>query len=92
MQILILGSGGREHAFAWKLKQSDKCEGLYVAPGNGGTAQIAENVALSPTDFPAIKSFALEKKIDMIVVGPEVPLVEGVYDFFQNDAFLHWFV
>lgn len=85
MQILILGSGGREHAFAWKLKQSKQCEGLYVAPGNGGTAQIAENVDLSPTDFPALKQFALNNNIDMIVVGPEVPLVEGVYDFFQND-------
>lgn len=86
MQILILGSGGREHAFAWKLKQSEKCAGLYVAPGNGGTAQIAENIQLNLSDFPALKRFALEKKIDMIVVGPEVPLVEGVYDFFQNDA------
>mgnify|MGYP003295372282 CR=1 FL=1 len=86
MNILLLGSGGREHALAWKIKQSPKVENLYVAPGNGGTAGLAQNVNIKADDFDAIKSFAIEKKIDMVVVGPEDPLVKGVYDFFQNDA------
>lgn len=85
MNILILGSGGREHAFAWKLKQSSLCKGLWVAPGNGGTSQIAQNVALNPSDFDALKTFTIQEEIDMVVVGPEVPLVEGVYDYFQDD-------
>ncbi|MBR9758305.1 MAG: phosphoribosylamine--glycine ligase [Algicola sp.] len=85
MTILILGSGGREHTFAWKTAQSPKCNKLYVAPGNSGTADIAENVNLSVTDFPAIKALVLSKGIDMVVVGPEDPLVQGVHDFFLND-------
>lgn len=86
MNILLLGSGGREHALAWKIKQSPKVENLYVAPGNGGTAGLAENVNIKADDFDAIKAFAIEKNIDMVVVGPEDPLVKGVYDYFQNDA------
>ncbi|WP_417212968.1 phosphoribosylamine--glycine ligase [Bizionia sp.] len=86
MNILILGSGGREHTFAWKLKQSPLCKALYVAPGNSGTAAIAENVAIGVTDFQAIKTLVLEKKINMVVVGPEDPLVQGIHDFFLNDT------
>ena len=86
MTILILGSGGREHAFAWKMLQSTKCTQLFVAPGNAGTATIATNVALNLTDFEAIKQFVLAKKVEMVVVGPEDPLVHGIYDFFINDA------
>ena len=85
MNILILGSGGREHAFAVKLHQSPLCDTLYIAPGNGGTHTVATNVAISPTDFPTLKAFVLEKQIAMVVVGPEDPLVQGVYDFFAND-------
>jgi len=85
MTILLLGSGGREHALAWKMLQSSKCKTLYVAPGNAGTAAIAKNINLSPTDFTSIKNFCLEQKIDMVVVGPEDPLVAGIYDFFKND-------
>jgi len=85
MNILILGSGGREHAFAVKLHQSPLCDSLYIAPGNGGTHTVATNVAINPTDFPALKAFVLEKQIAMVVVGPEDPLVQGVYDFFAND-------
>ncbi len=85
MNILLLGSGGREHALAWKLVQSKKLERLFVAPGNAGTGLIAENINISPTDFVSIKKISLEKNIDMVVVGPEDPLVKGVYDFFYND-------
>lgn len=85
MNILLLGSGGREHALAWKIKQSTRVGRLFVAPGNAGTALIAENVNISATDFAAIKNFSLKEKIDMVVVGPEDPLVKGVYDFFLND-------
>ena len=88
MTILLLGSGGREHALAWKMLQSSKCSKLFVAPGNAGTSQIAVNVDMSATDFESIKSFSLEEKIDMIVVGPEDPLVNGIYDFFKNDTSL----
>lgn len=84
MTILLLGSGGREHALAWKIKQSPKLGKLYIAPGNAGTAEVGENVPISVTDFPAIKNFVLEKKINMVVVGPEDPLVKGIYDFFRN--------
>ncbi len=86
MNILILGSGGREHTFAWKLQQSPLCKELYVAPGNSGTAAIAENVAIGVTDFQAIKTLVLDKNITMVVVGPEDPLVQGIHDFFLNDA------
>lgn len=85
MNILILGSGGREHALALKISQSKLCENLYVAPGNGGTHQVATNVNISPIDFQSVKTFVLEKQIRMVVVGPEDPLVQGVYDFFKND-------
>lgn len=85
MTILLLGSGGREHAFAWKMIQSPLCETLYVVPGNAGTASIATNVAIAPTDFDAIKTLVLDKKIEMVVVGPEDPLVKGIFDFFKND-------
>ena len=89
MTILLLGSGGREHAFAWKMIQSPLCEKLFVAPGNAGTAAIATNVAMSPTDFDAIKAFVLEENVKMVVVGPEDPLVKGIYDFFKNDESLN---
>lgn len=85
MNILILGSGGREHALAWHMQNSKQLNNLYIAPGNAGTASIGKNVPIGPTDFEALKVFALENNINMIVVGPEVPLVEGVYDFFKND-------
>ncbi|HUH28959.1 phosphoribosylamine--glycine ligase [Gelidibacter sp.] len=85
MTILILGSGGREHTFAWKIVQSSLCHKLFVAPGNSGTAEIAENVDLKVTDFQAIKKLVLEKQIDMVVVGPEDPLVQGIHDFFLED-------
>ena len=85
MKILLLGSGGREHALAWKIAQSTKTEKLYIAPGNAGTAEVGENVAMKADDFNAIKTFALDKGIDMIVVGPEDPLVKGIYDEFKAD-------
>lgn len=88
MNILILGSGGREHTFAWKMAQSPLCKNLFVAPGNSGTFKIATNVNISVTDFNAIKKLALEKQIDMVVVGPEDPLVLGIHDFFLNDEAL----
>ena len=86
MTILLLGSGGREHAFAWKMIQSPLCDTLFVAPGNAGTAAIANNININPTDFPAIKDFVLKEKVAMVVVGPEDPLVKGIYDFFLNDV------
>lgn len=85
MTILLLGSGGREHALAWKLLQSSKCTHLFVAPGNAGTAAIATNIAIEVTDFEAIKQFVLQHQVEMVVVGPEDPLVLGIYDFFRND-------
>ena len=88
MNILILGSGGREHTFAWKIKQSPLCNQLFIAPGNAGTQQQGINVAINPMDFEAVKQLALEKTIDMVVVGPEAPLVAGIYDFFQKDELL----
>jgi len=89
MTILLLGSGGREHALAWKMLQSNKCTKLFVAPGNAGTGSIATNVNLKITDFGAIKAFALSEKVEMVVVGPEDPLVKGIFDFFQNDSDLN---
>ena len=86
MKILLLGSGGREHALAWKISQSQKCEKLYIAPGNAGTATVGENVPMKADDFEAIKLFCVENAINMVVVGPEDPLVKGIYDFFKNDA------
>jgi phosphoribosylamine--glycine ligase len=85
MNILILGSGGREYVFTEKIAESTECEKLFVAPGNAGTAQIAENVNLSPTDFKSIADFSIENKIKMIVVGPEAPLVAGIRDYFELD-------
>ena len=86
MVILLLGSGGREHALASKMLQSSKCSTLFVAPGNAGTAAIATNIAINPTDFNALKSFAIQEKVEMLVVGPEDPLVLGIYDFFKKDS------
>ena len=86
MNILILGAGGREHTLAWKLKQSAKLKNLFVAPGNAGTAAIATNIPIGVNDFEAIKKCVLAEKIDMVVVGPEDPLVNGVHDFFLSDA------
>ena len=88
MNILLLGSGGREHALAWKMLQSPLCTTLYVAPGNAGTAAIANNIAIAATDFDALKDFSLANAIEMVVVGPEDPLVNGIYDFFENNAAL----
>ncbi|NCI48650.1 phosphoribosylamine--glycine ligase [Sediminibacterium roseum] len=85
MNILLLGSGGREHALAWKMAKSHHCDKLFIAPGNAGTAQFGSNVNIQVTDFAAIKGLCLEEKINMLVVGPEEPLVKGVYDFFQQD-------
>ena len=85
MNILILGSGGREHALAWKISDSEHCEKLFVAPGNAGTIDIAQNVDLDIFDFAAIGEFCISQHVTMIVVGPEAPLVEGIYDFFQNN-------
>ena len=86
MRILLLGSGGREHALAWKLAQSRKCDKLYIAPGNAGTALVGENVAINVSDFDALKAFAVDNRVDMVVVGPEDPLVKGIYDCFKEDA------
>lgn len=86
MKLLLLGSGGREHALAWKIAQSPKIEKLYIAPGNAGTAGVGENVPLKADDFDGIKAFVLQHAIDMVVVGPEDPLVKGVYDYFKQDA------
>lgn len=85
MKILLLGSGGREHALAWKIAQSPKVEKLYIAPGNAGTALTGENVNIKADDFEALKDFCVEKGVDMVVVGPEDPLVKGIYDDFKND-------
>ena len=85
MRILLLGSGGREHAIAWKIAQSKKVEKLFIAPGNAGTANVGENVAIKADDFATIKTFVLENAVNMVVVGPEDPLVKGIYDVFKND-------
>lgn len=84
MRILLLGGGGREHAFAWKISQSPKCSKLFIAPGNPGTAQCGENVPLSPNDFEAIGEFSLDQQIDLVIVGPEEPLVRGIVDYFKS--------
>ncbi len=86
MRILLLGSGGREHALAWKIAQSEKVEKLFIAPGNAGTADCGENVAIKADNFEALKAFAVDNAIDMVVVGPEDPLVKGIYDDFKNDG------
>ena len=86
MKILLLGSGGREHALAWKIAQSAKCEKLFIAPGNEGTVNVGENVSIGVNEFDKIKQFVLDNAIDMVVVGPEDPLVKGIYDEFKSDA------
>jgi phosphoribosylamine---glycine ligase len=88
MHILLLGSGGREHTIAWKIAQSKLCTQLFIAPGNAGTSDYGQNIDLNPLDFEAIKTFCLQKSIEMVVVGPEEPLVRGIWDFFKNDAAL----
>ncbi len=85
MNILVIGSGGRECAFAWKLSQSKHCDHLYIAPGNAGTASFGENISVNPNDFDALKQHALEKEIGLVVVGPEDPLVNGLHDYFLED-------
>jgi len=84
MNILVLGSGGREHTFSYKIAQSPLCDTLFVAPGNAGTAQIATNVPIAVNDFDAIKAFVIKEGVTMVVVGPEDPLVNGIYDEFQK--------
>ena len=86
MNILIVGNGGREHALAWKVKQSKRCENLYVAPGNAGTALLAKNLPISPDDFKALGEFCIEESIQLVIVGPEAPLVKGIRDYFESDA------
>ena len=88
MNLLLLGSGGREHALAWKIAQSPKIEKLYIAPGNAGTRNVGENIAIKADDFTAIKEFVIANEVNMVVVGPEDPLVKGVYDFFKEDEAL----
>ncbi len=88
INILLLGSGGREHAFAWKIKQSPRCNRLFIAPGNAGTSSCGDNVEIEPTDFESIKKFVLTNHIKMVVVGPEMPLVAGIYDFFKKQQSL----
>jgi phosphoribosylamine--glycine ligase len=88
MKVLLLGSGGREHAMAWKIAQSPRVKKLYIAPGNAGTATVGENVNIKATDFEALKVFALEREVNMIVVGPEDLLVQGIFDFFKGDIAL----
>ena len=85
MNILLLGSGGREHALAWKIAQSKKIDKLFIAPGNAGTSNVGENVAIKVDDFEAIKDFCIKECIEMIVVGPEDPLVKGIYDYIKNN-------
>ena len=85
MKLLLLGSGGREHALAWKIAQSPRCEKLYIAPGNAGTCHVGKNVPIGVNDFAKLKDFAADNAIDMVVVGPEDPLVNGIYDAFAND-------
>ncbi|MBX2932356.1 MAG: phosphoribosylamine--glycine ligase [Chitinophagaceae bacterium] len=89
MNILLLGSGGREHALAWKIKQSNFCQNLYIAPGNAGTDLVGKNIGISVNDFETQKAFCLTHQINMIVVGPEEPLVKGIFDFYKNDEALN---
>lgn len=88
MKLLLLGSGGREHALAWKIAQSPKVEKLYIGPGNAGTAAVGENVEITPTDFDEVADFVINYEIDMVVVGPEVPLVKGITDYFHHHSLL----
>src|ERR1700712_555292 len=86
MNILLLGGGGREHALAWKIKQSPLCQQLFIAPGNGGTAEFGTNIPIDVNDFTSIHHLCVAEKIQMVIVGPEDPLVNGVYDFFAEKA------
>ena len=86
MNVLILGSGGREHALAWKISQSSSCNKLFIAPGNSGTIEVGQNIEINVTDFEKIKALVIKEQIEMIIVGPEDPLVKGIYDFFNNDS------
>ena len=86
MNVLILGSGGREHALAWKISQSSSCNKLFIAPGNSGTSEVGQNIEINVTDFEKIKDLVIKEEIEMIIVGPEDPLVKGIYDFFNNDS------
>src|SRR5689334_421266 len=86
MNLLLIGSGGREHAIAWKLTKSPRCEKLFIAPGNAGTAECGTNVNVNPNDFDAVKKFCLSEEINMVIVGPEEPLVKGIVDAFRSDA------
>ncbi len=86
MNVLILGSGGREHAFAWKIAKSSSCNKLFIAPGNAGTGEVGENVDINVNDFKSIKEFVLAEEVELVLVGPEEPLVNGIYDFFQQDS------
>ena len=84
MKLLLLGSGGREHALAWKICKSSQLEKLYVAPGNAGTSEIAENIAMDINDFKAVGDFCVQHQIEVVVVGPEQPLVNGIHDYFEE--------
>ena len=86
MNVLVLGGGGREHTLAWKIAQSPLCDKIFIAPGNAGTARVGQNLPVKATDFEGIKRAVLEHAIDFVVVGPEDPLVNGIYDFFRSDA------
>jgi len=88
MNILILGAGGREHALAWTISQSELCKKLFIAPGNAGTMQCGTNLLFSITDFTAVKNCCINEKIDMVIVGPEEPLVNGIVDFLSKDPLL----
>jgi phosphoribosylamine--glycine ligase len=89
MKVLLLGSGGREHALAWKIAQSTRLEALFIAPGNAGTASVGTNVPIAATDFPALKEFVIREGIEMVIVGPEDPLVKGIYESFAYDPSTH---
>jgi len=88
MNVLILGSGGREHAFAWKIAKSSSCNKLFIAPGNAGAAQVGTNIDIGVNDFESIKEFVISEKVDLVLVGPEDPLVNGIYDYFEADEYL----
>ena len=85
INILLLGSGGREHALAWKISKSERCQQLFIAPGNAGTEKVGTNINISVNDFESIKEFVISEKVELVLVGPEGPLVNGIYDFFQDD-------
>ena len=86
MNILIIGSGGREHTLSWKIKQSRHCDQLFILPGNAGTTKLGENINLNPNDFEKVKDLVIEKNIGLVVVGPEEPLVNGIVDFFESQS------